>query len=308
MKNNTFKSLIVSILVGTIFVPALAFASPIPTAPATDGANIGGADIAVSNAPVAPRTAGANTGGADTVPPAPATAGANIGGADTIPVAPATDGANIGGADTVPVVTPPTTPAQTPGGNTSSGSGSSSGGHSGRSVLLLNNTCPLFNSYLKFGSNNPVSEVTKLQSFLKNVEGLNVDINGIFDTKTVEAVKAFQTKYANEVMTPWGMTVPTGNVYITTKQKIDEISCNMKLSLTSDKLAEINNYKNGISTTDSTVIDSNSTDSNDSIDNNGTTSSPEVGASTDNNDQTAAVVKTSLWSRIWNAIKNIFRD
>ena len=107
------------------------------------------------------------------------------------------------------------------------------------------------NSYLKFGSNNPVSEVTKLQSFLKNVEGLNVDINGIFDTKTVEAVKAFQTKYANEVMTPWGMTVPTGNVYITTKQKIDEISCNMKLSLTSDKLAEINNYKNGISTTDS---------------------------------------------------------
>ena len=163
----------------------------------------------------------------------------------------------------------------------------------------------IFDTTLRDGEQSPGANISPPDKMMiaKQLEKLNVDITGIFDTKTVEAVKAFQTKYASEVMTPWGMTVPTGNVYITTKQKIDEISCNMKLSLTSDKLAEINNYKNGIST-----IDSNSTNSNDSIDNNGTISSPEVGASTDNNDQTAAVVKTSLWSRIWKAITSIFRD
>ena len=325
MKNTTFYSLIVSILVGTIFVPALAFASPIPTAPATDGANIGGAETAfipaapvtdganiggADTVPPAPATAGANIGGADSIPPAPATDGANIGGADSIPPAPATDGANIGGADTavIPPVTPPATGGNTTGGGSTSGGSHSSGG-TGYAVLWNNTTCPYLNSYLKFGANNSASEVTKLQTFLKNVEKIDVNINGIFDMKTVEAVKAFQLKYKDEIMAPWGITIPTGNVYFTTKMKIDEVYCNMNLSLTSDKLAEIRDYKNG-SIDNSTVIEN--TDVNIDVDtdntNNGSTNSPEVGQSNDNTDQTASVVKTSLWSRIWKAIMSIFRN
>ena len=61
-------------------------------------------------------------------------------------------------------------------------------------------TCPLLYSYLRYGYNNDPVEVLKLQAFLKNVEGANIDLSGTFDEKTLVAVNAFQTKYLNAVM------------------------------------------------------------------------------------------------------------
>jgi hypothetical protein len=110
---------------------------------------------------------------------------------------------------------------------TSSGGSSRSGGRSGtrRSIAIYTNpaTCSYLNDYLSIDSNNTEMEVIKLQAFLLNTEGLNVDINGKFDQKTFNAVKAFQKKYASEILSPWGSSIPTGKVFYTTKKKINEI-------------------------------------------------------------------------------------
>ncbi len=73
-------------------------------------------------------------------------------------------------------------------------------------------------------TNNP-AQVIRLQTILKNSEGLDVDINGIYDAKTVAAVKAFQLKYADEILKPWGLTTPTGFTYLTTRKKLNEVYC-----------------------------------------------------------------------------------
>ncbi len=180
--------------------------------------------------------------------------------------------------------------------NVGSGSGFSTGG--GSSILVntvTSNNCAYITDYLRFGGNNSVSEVTKLQTFLKTVEGLNVDINGKYDTKTVEAVKAFQTKYLNETMIPWGVKNPSGEVYFTTKNKINEIYCKTKISLTDSQKSEIAKYKLSL------VTGSESTNTN--SDNASTTVGISNGSSTD---QTATVSNASFVSRCWKFIKKLF--
>lgn len=48
-------------------------------------------------------------------------------------------------------------------------------------------------------------------------------ITGIYDLATQEAVKRFQMKYASEILTPLGLTEPTGNVGIFTRAKINSM-------------------------------------------------------------------------------------
>ncbi|MBU4375330.1 peptidoglycan-binding protein [Patescibacteria group bacterium] len=80
--------------------------------------------------------------------------------------------------------------------------------------------------YIKFGAQNNPSEVEKLQSFLKDYEGYgDISITGTYDEQTYAAVKEFQTKYINDVLAPWDHSTPTGYVYKTTKQKINELYC-----------------------------------------------------------------------------------
>lgn len=87
-------------------------------------------------------------------------------------------------------------------------------------------SCPFIIDYMRIDLDNKKEEVLKLQNFLKNREGYGVEETGIFDEKTDLAVKAFQTKYFNDVLSPWGAnSEPTGYVYITTKNKINEIVC-----------------------------------------------------------------------------------
>lgn len=95
--------------------------------------------------------------------------------------------------------------------------------------------------YIKKGANNNPVEVTKLQQFLNNFEAFNLSVNGIYDDASYNAVHAFQTKYLNDIMIPWGATRSSGYVYYTTKKKINEIYCQFtkEFPLTSQQEAEI---------------------------------------------------------------------
>ncbi len=104
-------------------------------------------------------------------------------------------------------------------------------------------TCPYITEYMTIDGQNNSAEVTKLQAFLNLYENAGLTVTGIFDTATLNAVKAFQTKYFAETMLPWGTDKATGNVYITTLKKINEIYCSQSLSLTDAELAIIASYR-----------------------------------------------------------------
>ncbi len=189
-------------------------------------------------------------------------------------------------------------------GNVSGGGLYKSGG---TSLPILTNIsgCAYITTYMKSGNNNVTAEVTKLQSFLKNTEGLTVDINGTFDQKTFEAVKAFQTKYMSDILTPWGISTPTGSVYFTTQKKVNELYCKSTFSLTTEHLAIITAYKKGLNTQGENIVDLGNSSST-------TATSTNVGLNTDNNNsQTASVGGAAsatghLFVGIWNWVKWLF--
>ncbi len=78
---------------------------------------------------------------------------------------------------------------------------------------------------IKYGLDNDIENVKKIQAFLNKYENKNLDINGIYDIQTETAVKDFQVKYSLEVLSPWGYKTPTGIVYITTAAKMNAIHC-----------------------------------------------------------------------------------
>lgn len=98
---------------------------------------------------------------------------------------------------------------------------------------------------LRQNRTNNTKEVRKLQSFLGTHEGDVVEETGRFDSSTVAAVKRFQEKYASEILAPWGLSRPTGNVYHTTRKKINELYCeNTRIfDLTQEQLDEIMKYR-----------------------------------------------------------------
>ncbi len=286
MKINIIKAVLMSFLVGAIAIPAFALAQ---TAPVATGQNTGGETVAT-----APIAVGQNTGG-ETVATAPIAVGQNTGGET---VAPAT------------VVNPP---ASNGGGSVSTGGGSSvssSGGGnyigtgSGSLPLLVSiGQCQYLSTYLKIGDANSITDVTRLQTFLKNTEGLNVDIIGSFDQKTFDAVSAFQVKYANDVLLPWGIKSPTGYIYYTTQKKINEIYCKTTFALTISQIAEIEAYRTSIINGNSSTVTGETGINKDATKT--STSTLAAGTTTDDT-QIAAVTKTSFAQKIWNFIKRIF--
>jgi hypothetical protein len=80
-------------------------------------------------------------------------------------------------------------------------------------------------SFMKRGISNNPNDVRKLQYFLNIYEAANLPVNGEFDLLTENAVRSFQVKYLEEVLSPWGTTTPTGIVYITTTAAINRIFC-----------------------------------------------------------------------------------
>ena len=261
----------------------------------------GSDDVSVTpTAPATDTTPAPATNGSDDVVSAPAS---NTSGGGSV-ATPTTNGSD----DTNQPSTPST--PNNPGGGNGSGGGSSSTGSSGSSVLLsstatsttvtglnlASTTCNYLNDYLKIDRNNNIAEVTKLQAFLKNTEKLDVDINGKFDTKTFEAVKAFQTKYLSEVLGPWGANIPSGQVWYTTKKKVNEIYCKSIVNLTPAQLAEIEAYRNKLITTATENLNSTSTPA---------TTTPDIGSNT-NGSQTAAAGNVPFTTKVWNFIKWLF--
>lgn len=287
--------------------------------PAIVSAQATGGDT--DNGAVSGVTSGDTTNGAvsntstGTPPPVGATGGDDTNGAVSAPVVPpSTGGDDINGAVSVPV-----TPIVTPpgGGGSSSGSygggSSSSGGSSIYYPQLLavssgTSTCPLITTYMKLGQNNDVTEVVKLQSFLKNSQGMNLTVNGIFDGQTDDAVRAFQVKYLSTIMGPWDATQSSGFVYITTQKKINELACSEPFVLSESDQAIIDAYKSRLAS-GQPAVDSGSNTTGPVLETGSGASSTvplEVGTNAGGS-QTASVVNPSIISRFWNFIIGLFK-
>lgn len=159
-------------------------------------------------------------------------------------------------------------------------------------------SCPIVTHSLKLGGPNDADQVTRLQTFLSQSEGLDVDANGVFDQKTEAAVKVFQKKYADVILAPWGATKASGFVHITTLKKIDEIACGQPLTLSVDEVTIIREFlARGESSSESNNIssDTQNTDDSDSV------------SSTSSNNLTASAVESSILGRFWGFVSNLFK-
>ena len=76
------------------------------------------------------------------------------------------------------------------------------------------------------GYANDTLQVIKLQAFLKAYEHFDyVTVNGVFDQATYQAVSAFQLRYKDDILSPWGIDTSTGYAYIRTVGKINQVIC-----------------------------------------------------------------------------------
>ncbi len=93
---------------------------------------------------------------------------------------------------------------------------------------------PYLLEFIRFGRQNNPFEVLKLKIFLNSFEGFNLPLTPIYDLETFRAVEIFQQRYSSDILTPWGITAPTGYVYITTTLKINYIVCGITDPITID--------------------------------------------------------------------------
>lgn len=91
---------------------------------------------------------------------------------------------------------------------------------------VLGESCGLYlDKFIRFNRNNDAEQVKKLQQFLNKWLGLTLPLTGFYGPLTYEAVLQFQTQYASTILTPWGLTSPTGIVYLTTLRQINMLEC-----------------------------------------------------------------------------------
>lgn len=116
-----------------------------------------------------------------------------------------------------------------------------------QAIEALNTCKPLITEYIKRGDANNSQEVRKLQFFLMNTEDMdNVPLSGFYDDATYDAVHAFQTKYASDILNPWGVAQSTGYVYYTTQKKINELWCMRDFPLSDTQKSEIAAFRDRV--------------------------------------------------------------
>jgi hypothetical protein len=160
--------------------------------------------------------------------------------------------------------------------------------------------------YIVPGQANNPADISKLQFFLSTYEHDSaVTVNGVLDQATLNGIISFQNTYLSNIMGPWGVTTPSGNIYMTSLKQINNIVCGTSLSLTASELADINAYKasfaanasgtNGISGSSAeTVSGTGSTTT-------GTTGTPNNSLLTGNVVSSGAgIFFSNLFSKIWN--------
>lgn len=124
------------------------------------------------------------------------------------------------------------------------GGGGGGGRRSSSGGSLAPQECSYLEDFLRRDWNNDPVEMLKLQLFLKNFEGFtSLEATAVFDDATFDAVSAFQQRYFDDILEPWGHTAPTGFVYILTKKKINEIYCNTIYPLTPSESREIVEFR-----------------------------------------------------------------
>ena len=163
------------------------------------------------SAPASSNSNNNSSGGATNGPPAPAASGGGGGGGSAGNGPPFALGSYLSQFKASPAVNSVSVPPSVSAVNTQS---------------TAAKVCKSYlNDYLSPKAKNNPAEVTKLQQFLTE-QGFVVDINGNYDEKTTKAVENFQLKYANDILNKsWGVSSPTGEVYITTKLKINDLVC-----------------------------------------------------------------------------------
>jgi len=104
---------------------------------------------------------------------------------------------------------------------------------------------PFITQYLGPGRHNDPAQVKLLQYFLHTFEGAAVGHSGVYDAATQAAVASFQQKYAGDVLSPWGLSDPSGSVYYLTQQKINELYCQgrSEFPLSNTQTSEILSYR-----------------------------------------------------------------
>jgi len=283
----------ISLAIATVFVlvPAFSMAAP-STDTGMSGTNSGTLSVGAGESgtnPSAPST-GAGTSGTN---PAAPSIGSGVSGTDVSSAENSNNTSNTSGNNTGST------------GNGSSGYTSTGGGsYSGSSAVVLGvavnpvNNCLGISQYMRMGMNNDANQVKSLQTFLKDTQEVDVDINGIYDEKTVEAVKTFQTRYANVILAPWGTSIPSGIVSITTLKKINQIACNQPLTLSAFELTKINSYKSGSTWTEAPTTPI--------VVENPVTDESLAGVSIEQTENTATVANISLSKKFWNFLKSLF--
>lgn len=140
------------------------------------------------------------------------------------------------------------------GGSSGGGGGGSGGGGGGGSVL--GTTTPAFcephiTTFMRRGQVNDAEQVLRMQGILKMFEGMEVEETGEYDEKSEAAIKAFQLKYASEILTPWAIQEPTGYVFLTTRKKLNEVYCQntQAFPLTEEEQGHIELVKNATAVT-----------------------------------------------------------
>ena len=119
---------------------------------------------------------------------------------------------------------------ETDSGDIPSGGGGSSGSRSSRSsgqVLGAETSVCSFaiDTYMRRGYRNNNEQVKILQALLNKYTGGNLVIDGLFGPLTEGGVNAFQIKYRENILIPWGLTSPTGIFYKTTLVQAKNLEC-----------------------------------------------------------------------------------
>ena len=134
-------------------------------------------------------------------------------------------------------------------GTGSSSSGSSASASATSTSRMANTTqaaCQTMTRPMRMGLNNDPSEVALLQQSLNKLMNASLSVTGTFDQATQDAVKAFQTAHASDILAPWGLTSPTGYVYLTTLKKLNELDCGVPQALSAADMSAIAAYRSGM--------------------------------------------------------------
>jgi hypothetical protein len=86
-------------------------------------------------------------------------------------------------------------------------------------------------------------EVEKLQRLLDQVNSAGLAVTGAFDDATEKAVRDLQTRYAAEILAPWGLSETSGVASLTTSHLLNKLGCGIGASLTAEQLSRIEEYK-----------------------------------------------------------------